>query len=122
MKPWMAPFAGALSGFTSFVAHAGGLPVQVFLLGIKLDKTVYIATTVGFFTMINYIKFAPYAAIGFFTETTLLTSAVLAPLAVLCMALGGRLHDTVNQKTFYRVCYTMLLVVGLKLLADGLEF
>jgi uncharacterized protein len=122
MKPWMGPFAGALSGFTSFVAHAGGPPVQVFVLGLKLDKTVYVATTVGFFTMINYAKIVPYTAMGFFNEMTLVTSAALAPLALFGMWLGIRLHGTVKQATFYRICYAMLTLVGIKLLADGLGF
>ena len=120
MRPWMGPFAGALSGFTSFVAHAGGPPVQVFLLGLRLDKTRYVATTVGFFTVINYIKLAPYATLGFFTERTLVTSAALAPLAVLGMWAGVRLHGKVPQQTFFRLCYAMLLIVGTKLTADGL--
>lgn len=122
IRPWMGPVAGAMSGFTSFVAHAGGPPVQVFLLGLKPDKTVYVATTVGFFTVLNYIKLVPYTAMGFFTPTTLITSAALLPLAVLGMWLGVRLHGTVRQETFYRICYTMLLIVGLKLLADDLGF
>jgi uncharacterized membrane protein YfcA len=122
IRPWMGPFAGFLSGFTSFIAHAGGPPVQVFLLGLRPDKTVYVATTVGFFTVLNYIKLVPYTAMGFFTPTTLLTSAVLAPLALVGMWLGVRLHGTIPQETFYRICYTMLLIVGIKLLADGLGF
>jgi len=59
---------------------------------------------------------------GFFTQTTLLTSAVLLPLAVFGMWLGVRLHGTVRQETFFRICYSMLLIVGIKLLADGLGF
>ena len=120
MKPWMGPFAGTLSGFTSFVAHAGGPPVQVFLLGLRLDKTRYVATTVGFFTVINYIKLVPYTGMGFFTRETLITSAVLSPVALLGMWCGVKLHGRVPQLTFYRLCYAMLVLVGLKLTADGL--
>ena len=120
MRPWMGPFAGALSGFTSFVAHAGGPPVQVLLLGMRLDKTRYVATTVGFFTVINYIKLVPYTAMGFFTPATLVTSALLLPLAVFGMWAGVKLHGTIPQQTFFRLCYAMLVVVGLKLTADGL--
>jgi uncharacterized membrane protein YfcA len=122
IKPWMGPIAGLMSGFTSFIAHAGGPPVQVFLLGLKPDKTVYVATTVGFFTVLNYIKLVPYTAMGFFTQATLITSAVLLPLAVFGMWLGVRLNGKVRQETFFRICYSMLLIVGIKLLADGLGF
>src|SRR3546814_10905360 len=40
---------GAVSGFTSFTAHAGGPPVNVYLLPLGLPKTQYQATTVAFF-------------------------------------------------------------------------
>jgi len=120
MRPWMGPVAGALSGFTSFVAHAGGPPVQVFLLGMRLDKTLYVATTVGFFTVINYIKLVPYTAMGFFTPMTLVSSALLLPLAVFGMWAGVKLHGRIPQLTFYRLCYAMLVLVGLKLTTDGL--
>ena len=120
MKPWMGPIAGALSGFTSFVAHAGGPPVQVFLLGLRLDKTTYVGTSVIFFMTINYAKILPYWGLGFFTHTTLVTSLALAPLAVFGMWLGVKLHGRIPQQTFYRLCYAMLLVIGIKLTADGL--
>src|SRR5690606_37286194 len=47
---------GALSGFTSFVAHAGGPPLQVYMLPQRLDKTVFVGTTVVFFLFVNYAK------------------------------------------------------------------
>lgn len=120
MKPWMGPIAGGLSGFTSFVAHAGGPPVQVFLLGLRLDKTRYVGTSVIFFMTMNYVKLVPYGALGFFSRPSLLTSAALAPLAIFGMWAGVKLHGRVPQQTFYRLCYAMLLVIGLKLTADGL--
>src|SRR3546814_18468385 len=47
---------GAVSGFTSFTAHAGGPPVNVYLLPLALPKTQYQATTVAFFLLVNYVK------------------------------------------------------------------
>ena len=94
--------------------------MQVFLLGMRLDKTRYVATTVGFFTVINYIKLVPYAGMEFFTPATLVTSAAFGPLAIFGMWAGVKLHGRIPQLTFYRLCYAMLVVVGLKLTADGL--
>jgi uncharacterized membrane protein YfcA len=54
----------ALSGLTSTLAHAGGPPVLVYLLGRKLDKERFIATTVVFFTAVNAAKVLPYLALG----------------------------------------------------------
>ena len=117
---WRGGVWSAAAGFTSFVAHAGGPPVNVYLLPQRLDRTVYQATTVGFFAAINYVKLAPYALLGQFPAEVLLTAAALAPVAVAGILLGVWLHDRVNQELFYRLCYLFLFVTGLKLTYDGL--
>lgn len=57
-------FWSAMSGFTSFVAHAGGPPLSVYLLPQRLDKTVFAGTTVLFFAFVNYAKLIPYAGLA----------------------------------------------------------
>jgi len=114
-------FWSGLSGFTSTTAHAGGPPLDAWLLRLGLDKTVYQATTVAYYTVINYLKLIPYFLLGQFTLTNLSTSAVLLPIAVCGMVAGIRLHDRIPVRRFYQVCYTMLTLVGIKLIVDGLS-
>ncbi len=108
----------AVAGFTSFVAHAGGPPVQVYLLPQRMDKTLFVGTTVIFFFVVNYAKLVPYAMIGQFSAENLATALVLAPLAPIGMGLGIRLHDVVSQALFYRLCYGALTITGSKLIWD----
>jgi uncharacterized membrane protein YfcA len=112
---------GALSGFTSFVAHAGGPPLSVYLLPQRMDKTLFVGTTVIYFAVVNYVKLVPYSFLGQFSGENLLTSLVLSPLAPLGMQLGIWLHGRFDEKLFYQTIYLMLAVVGLKLLYDGLK-
>ena len=116
---WRGGFWGTVAGFTSFTAHAGGPPVGVYLLPQHLDKTVYQATTVILFIVVNYIKLIPYTWLGQFTTENLLTSAAFAPLAVVGVLLGVWLHHRISRDAFYRVCYVFLFLTGLKLLFDG---
>ena len=109
----------AAAGFTSFVAHAGGPPVSVFLLPQRMDKTVFVGTTVMFFIVVNYVKLIPYWYLGQFGGANLGTALVLVPVALFGTWLGLWAHDKVNAKLFYRVCYTLLFVTGLKLLSDA---
>ena len=51
--------AGAAGGFTSFIAHAGGPPISIYLLRRPLDRTDFVATTVLLFAAINYVKLLP---------------------------------------------------------------
>ena len=112
-------FWSTVSGITSTLVHAGGPPLNVYLLPRRLDKAVFVGTTVVFFAVINLVKIGPYAGLGLFDATTLLTAAVLAPLAPVGIWLGVWINKRMPQETFYRVCYTMLVVVGAKLLFDG---
>lgn len=111
---------GAVSGFTSFTAHAGGPPVNVYLLPLGLPKTQYQATTVAFFLLVNYVKLVPYTALGLFTGENLATAAVLLPVAVAGILAGIWLHDRVPTGLFYTACYLFLALTGVKLVYDGL--
>lgn len=114
-------FWGGVSGFTSFVSHAGGPPVNVYLLPLRLNKTIYQATTVAFFTLINYVKLIPYVMLGALDGSNLLISFSLLPLAAGGMWLGLKLHHRVSDDRFYPIAYLLLLLTGIKLLIDGLS-
>jgi uncharacterized membrane protein YfcA len=113
-------FWGAIAGFTSFGVHAGGPPVNIYLLPQKLDKTLFVGTTVIFFAVVNLAKVIPYALLGQFSPANLYTSLVLAPFAWLGVRTGVRLHHRINEQRFYLYCYIFLGVTGTKILFDGL--
>ena len=116
-----ASFWGGLAGYTSFVAHAGGPPFQVYTLPLGLDPRVLTGTSVAFFTIVNYIKLVPYAALGEFGTQNLGTSAVLAPLAVGFTFVGAWIIRRMRAEVFYPVTYALTALVGLKLVWDGLS-
>lgn len=117
--PMAGFFWGTLSGFASFIAHAAGPPLSVYLLPQRMDKTRFLATTVVFVLFMNYVKLIPYAWLGQFSAENLATSLVLLPLAPLGMWLGIWMHRVVPEIIFYRVCYLLLFAAGLKLLFEG---
>lgn len=114
-------FWGALSGFTSFTAHAGGPPFQVYLLPKALDKMTFQATNVMFFTLVNLIKLPPYIMLGQFTQPILLTALMLMPAAAIGVFLGYRLQNRIPQHVFYSVMNVLMFLTGLKLTWDGLR-
>jgi uncharacterized membrane protein YfcA len=109
-----------VSGFTSFVAHAGGPPAQMYLLPQRLDKVAYVATLNLFFMTHNAVKVVPYFWLGQLSTTTLSTSLLLAPLAPIGVWAGLWLHRRVNHTWFYRIGQTCLLLTGLHLVYRGL--
>lgn len=112
-------FWATLAGFTSFSVHAGGPPIHVYLLSQRLDKTTFQATTVLFFFAVNWLKLGPYAWLGQLDGSNLATSLVLAPLAPVGIALGAWLHHRIDERAFFRIVYASLVVLGAKLIYDG---
>ncbi len=110
---------GALSGFTSFIAHAGGPPLSQYLFPLRLDKTVMVATSVMFFITVNYVKLIPYAWLGQLSFDNLKMSFYLMPFAPIGVWLGIWMHNRVSNVLFYIICYGLLFLVGLKLTAEG---
>ena len=110
---------GALAGFTSFVAHAGGGPVKMFLLPQRLDKRVFVGTNVYFFFIVNQVKLWPYLWLGQISTDNLNTSLVLMPAVPLGVWIGWKLIKYIDAETFYKICYILLFVAGIKLIYDG---
>jgi len=110
---------GSISGFTSFVAHASGPPLMVYLLPQKLDKVAFVATSVVFFGAINYAKIVPYWWLGLLELRNLSTSLVLIPVGIAGTYLGVWLQSRITPRWFYRVVYALLALAGAKLLYDG---
>lgn len=110
---------GALSGLTSFVAHAGGPPVKGYLLRQNMDKSAFVGTNSVFFFTLNQIKIVSYVMIGQISFDSLVTSATLSPFLLLGVFAGFRLHAVVNQNTFTIMAYAFLTVAGCKLIWDG---
>lgn len=120
MPGWAGAVAGVVAGFTSFVSHAGGPPAAVYLLGRRLTKTQFQASTVLVFWVINIAKFVPYAFLGMFTHETLKANVLLAPFALLGAWIGVRLHRAMPERLFFGLTYVLLTATGIKLIWDGL--
>lgn len=108
-----------LGGFTSFIAHAGGPPMSVYLLRANLDKTQYVATAAVIFTAINYVKLIPYGMLGQLNSTNILLSLCFTPVAFIGVQLGAWLHYKLSTAVFFKFMYGFLFLTGIKLIWDG---
>jgi uncharacterized protein len=110
---------GTTAGFTSQIAHAGGVPFQIYMLPKRLERDVLIGTSAIFFAAMNWMKVPAYAALGQFTRANMATSLVLFPLAVGSTVVGAKLIRRVSPDRFYKLIYVLLILTGLKLTWDG---
>ncbi len=118
---WLGRVLAVLSGYTSFVAHAGSPPLGFFLLPQRLKPVAFAATSAVFFAAINFAKWLPYAWLGLIDGRNMLTSLALLPVVPLGVWLGVRFVRRVPPTLFYRLFTLGMLLTGCKLLWDGLR-
>jgi uncharacterized membrane protein YfcA len=118
-NPVAGVFWGAVSGFTSFVAHAGGPPYQVYTLPLRQDPKLYTATSVVFFAVVNAVKLIPYFALGELGTGNLIAAGALMPVAFLATVAGAAVVKRMRAEIFYPITYALVFLLSLKLIWDG---
>jgi uncharacterized membrane protein YfcA len=108
----------SISGFTSFCVHAGGTPVSIYLLPLRLKKEIYVGTRIIFFTFMNLIKLPFYINLSMTNFVTFKQSVVLFPVAFIGILIGYRLLKIIKEKLFYNIIYILIFLSSSKLIFD----
>jgi uncharacterized membrane protein YfcA len=116
---WLGAILTVASGFTSFVAHAGGPPVSAYVVPMRLPPLVFTATMAAFFFVVNLSKWVPYAWLGLLDLRNMATSLVLLPIAPIGVLVGVKLAHRIQPLLFYRLIYLGMFLTGCKLVWDG---
>ncbi len=111
--------AGAVSGFTSLIANAGGPPFQVYVLPQRLDKIAFVGTYSLFFASGNALKVVPYFLLGQLDAVNMSTALVLLPIAVATNMAGVWLVRRTPAAAFYKVIYVLIFLIGIELIYTG---
>jgi uncharacterized protein len=111
---------GSLSGFTSFVSHAGAPPFQVYVMPQYLEPRVFAGTATIFFAAVNLLKLPGYFFLGQLSPDNLLVSAWLLPVAILSTFAGVWLVRRVSPARFYALILALTFLVGVKLTYDAI--
>jgi uncharacterized protein len=111
-----------VSGYTSFIAHAGGPPFSVYVMPLKLDKQVYAATAAIYFAIVNIVKLPSYWALGQINLANWGMALLLCPLVPVGIQLGMWMQGKIkSDENFYLITQGMMFLTGLKLVWDGLR-
>ena len=111
---------GAVGGFTTMLANAGGPPWQIHLLPQRLDKFTYVGTFTMLFAASNLMKIPAYGALGQLTGENLLIGTVLLPLAVIANYAGIWLVRRTPTELFFRIVYVLMFLISIELIRSGL--
>jgi uncharacterized protein len=118
---WLGAVLTITSGFTSFIAHAGGPPINAYAIPLKLKPLVFTATMAYFFFIINLAKWIPYAWLGLLDTRNFATSLALLPFAPIGVWVGVRIARHIQPTLFYRLVYLGMFLTGIKLVWDALK-
>lgn len=116
---WVGALLTATSGFTSFIAHAGGPPINAYVIPLRLSPVLFTGTMAFFFFFINLSKWIPYAWLGLLDLRNMLTSLALLPFAPIGVWVGVRIAHRIKPLLFYRLVYTGMFLTGVKLVWDA---
>lgn len=91
---------GALGGFTTMVANAGGPVMSMYFLAARFPIKAFLGTAAWFFAVINLAKVPVSIGLGLITPGTLVLDALLAPGVVIGALIGRRIATRMKQSTF----------------------
>lgn len=110
---------GSISGFSSTLIHAGGPPINIFLISKGIPKLNWLATAAVFFGIMNLIKVIPYSIANLWRADIFWLSLLCIPFALLGVKLGYLLQKNIQQKTFMGIARALLFVTGVLLVVKG---
>jgi len=111
---------GAIAGLTSTLAHAGGPPIQMYLLPQQLDKLAFAGTTAAYFWGLNLLKMGPFYMMGRITSGNLLLAAWMLPVMPMGVALGYLVVKVIKQEHYTGIIYVVLLCTSVMLIVKAL--
>lgn len=79
-KSWHGWLVGTIAGFSSSLAHAGGPPINIFLLMQDLPPAVFLSTSALFFAILNWVKVPYYINSGLLNWQTLVSDLWVIPI------------------------------------------
>jgi uncharacterized membrane protein YfcA len=117
---WLAPLIGALTGLVTAATGVFVIPAVPYLGALNLDKEDMIQALGLSFTVSTIALAGVLAAGGAFALGDVGASTVALAPALLGMAAGGALRDRFSERTFRRVFFGGLLLLGAHLASRAL--
>lgn len=107
---------GALAGFTTMVANAGGPVTSMYFLACRYPVKAFLGTTAWFFFLVNVTKLPFSLSLGIIRPEHLALDAVLAPVVIALALAGRRLADRMDQRVFEPIVIALTILSALPLL------
>jgi uncharacterized membrane protein YfcA len=115
-RNWHGWLAGTTAGFTSAMAHSGVPPISIYLMLQDVSPMVFIATSVLFYAILNWIKVPYYYFTGMFDFRQLWQIAWVFPIVPFGVWFGRWLATKVSKNIFDNIILVLLVITALLLI------
>jgi uncharacterized protein len=115
-RNWHGWLAGTTAGFASSLAHSGAPPIIIYFMLLDVSPSVFIATSVLFFAILNWIKVPYYFYIHLFDFQKLWQIAWVIPLVPLGAWFGRWMATKISKGVFDGIMVGLLALAGLLLI------
>ena len=116
VSPVVTAVFGVLSGMGTGMANAAGPILSLYFLIAGLPKLPFIATSSGFFFILNLLKVPLFASLGIITAQSLRIDLMALPSVLVGALLGFWLVTRIPQEVFNRIVVALAFLAALKLL------
>ena len=113
-------FWGALAGFTSFVLHSGGLPLNIYFMSIYNKKVQFVAGVVFSIALINLFKLVPYFYLEILDFEKLYNYLIFSPIAVIGVILGHWMNSKLSDNSFFMIINIFVVIGSMRLIYLGI--
>ncbi len=107
LPDWLGYVIGLLAGIASSIAHAGGIVMSIYLLGVGLTKQIFVSSIIATFFLTDTTKLIAYWQTGVLTFPILLAGIALTP----AMLIGGGAGAFLNRRLTVSQFTTMMMVL-----------
>lgn len=118
-EPARGTISGTFAGASSTLAHAAGPIIAMYLLPLKLERKLFVATCALYFFILNSIKLPSYYAAGQFAHAELTFTLLFLPVVIAGAIFGFWVNKRMSDKLFTKIVYVCTFVLGWYILVDG---
>jgi uncharacterized protein len=111
-EPWASPLAGLVAGVVGGITNAPGTPLVLYLYALGLDKREFVGAVSFSFVLYKLVQLGAVTWYGLLSGRLFAWSLLLTAAALGGFALGLRVQDRMEPRTFNRAVLVFLAALG----------
>lgn len=119
-EPWASPVVGFATGVIGGVTNVPGTPLVLYFYALGLAKREFVSAVAFTFVLYKLVQLSAVTWYGLMSLRLLGWSALLTVAALAGFAMGLRVQDRMEPRTFNRAVLAFLAALGVWLVARNL--